>query len=75
MEIATATFVDNYFGILRNLNCRTKLELISKLSNSLLDPVATRQEQMLSCFGSFVSEQTADELIATIRKARRFRKM
>jgi len=74
MEIVTDTFTDNYFWLLRNLNNRTKLELISKLTNSLLEPDMTRQEQMLSCFGSFISEESADELINEIWKLRHFRK-
>jgi len=74
VETATPTFVDNYFGLLRNLDYRSKLELISKLSNSLLEPVTTRQEQMLGCFGSFISDQSDEEIVTTLRKSRHFRK-
>lgn len=74
LKIAENTFTDNYFWLLQNLNSRTKLELISKLSDSLLQNDKSRQEKMLNCFGSFDCEESAEELIAEIRGARYFTK-
>ena len=64
--------VENYFGLIQNLNQRAKLELISRISNSMLDKKGTKQEQLLSCFGAIVADQSADEMIESIYEARYF---
>ncbi len=74
MQIITSNITDNYFGLLRNLSIRAKLELISKLTNSLLEPNNQKKEQLLNCFGSFVSDNSAEEIIYDIRNFRNFRK-
>lgn len=74
--IATNPIIDNYFLLFQNLNERSKIELISRLSASMLDKneakKETKHEQLLSCFGAFVSEQSADEMINSIYSARHF---
>jgi oligoribonuclease (3'-5' exoribonuclease) len=70
--ITTNPIIEHYFGLIQNLNQRAKLELISRISNSMLDNNETKQEQLLSCFGAFISDQSADEMINSIYKDRHF---
>ena len=74
--IAVNPIIDNYFLLFQNLNERSKIELISRISTSILDKKETKQEtkheQLLSCFGAFVSDQSADEMINSIYEARYF---
>jgi len=70
--IVTNPIIENYFGLIKNLNQRAKLELISRISNSMLDKKETKQDQLLSCFGAFISDQPADEMIKSIYEARYF---
>ncbi len=71
MEVRN-TIIDNYFGLIQNLSQRAKIELISRISTSMLNKTEIKQEQLLSCFGAFISEQTADEMIKDIYEARYF---
>lgn len=60
---------DYYFGVLKNLNADSKLDLISQLSQSLKsDKVDTTSLESL--FGAYQSEETADEIIAELRSSR-----
>jgi len=38
----------------------------------MLDKNETKQEQLLSCFGAFISDQSADEMINSIYEDRHF---
>ncbi len=63
--------VNNYVALLQNMSQDHKLELISKLAQSL----KTEKEEGMSMkelFGAFQSEQTADQLIEEIRQSRIF---
>ncbi len=63
--------VNNYVALLQNMSQDHKLELISKLAQSL----KTEKEEGMSMkelFGAFQSEQTADQLIEEIRQSRVF---
>lgn len=66
------TIADYYFGLLQHLNPDSKLDLISKLSQSMKindePPVVSLQ----SLFGAFQSEETADEIIEQLRASRMF---
>ncbi len=63
---------DYYFELLRNLNTDNKLDLISKLSQSLKKNEKDQSMSLESLYGAYKSEQTADEIIAEIREARTF---
>jgi len=64
--------IDSYFGLLKNLNSDTKLELIARLSDSMKSSKKTKDKALKSLYGAFISEQSADELIDDIKKARTF---
>jgi hypothetical protein len=61
---------DYYFGFLKNLNPDSKLDLISKLSQSLKEPATIPETTLQSLFGAYKSDETADEIIAGLRASR-----
>jgi hypothetical protein len=68
--INTYNLVDGYFSMLNTLKHDDKLELISKLSQSLKADVVGNTNKMETAFGGFIEELSAEELIAQIRTAR-----
>ena len=64
--------IDSYFGLLKNLNSDAKLELITRLSDSMKTSKKVKGKSLKSLYGAFLSEQSADELIDDIKKARTF---
>ncbi len=63
---------DYYFGFSKNLNPDSKLDLISKLSQSLKNKDQVTDTSLQSLFGAYKSGETADEMIAEIRNSRVF---
>jgi hypothetical protein len=61
---------DYFFGLLSNLNSDHKLELISRLSDSLKSKPTVKEASLRDLFGSFKSKETADQLISYLRKSR-----
>ncbi len=66
------SIADYYFSFLQNLNSDSKLDLISKLSQSLKEKNHNTTISIQSLFGAYKSEETADEIIAKIRDSRVF---
>lgn len=67
------TLIDNYFSLLKNLSSDHKLELIARLSKSMKSSKKAKKEVSLdSLYGSWDSDQSADELIAELKNARNF---
>ncbi|NLO69464.1 MAG: hypothetical protein GX102_00630 [Porphyromonadaceae bacterium] len=65
--------VNSYYMLLKNLSPNIKLELIARLSESLKTTSKAKKEVSLSSlYGSWVSEESADELVDELRKARNF---
>jgi len=65
-----STIVDGYFSLLNNLAPSSKLDLISKLSESINSVDSTKIKTFKKSFGAFVSKQTAEEIIEEIRSSR-----
>lgn len=61
---------DNYFDMLKNLSPDIKLELISRMSESMRTERTHDKESWKNLFGAFQSEHTAEEIIADLRKYR-----
>jgi len=61
---------DYYFGFFKNLKHDSKLDLITKLSESLKTTENMNEVSLQSLFGSFKSEQSADDIINEIRNSR-----
>lgn len=64
------TLAEYYFAFLKNLNADSKLDLISKLSQSLKETETSTQMSLDSLFGAYKSGDTADEIIAHINASR-----
>ncbi len=65
--------VDSYFAILKNLSPDNKLELIARLSKSMkTTEKGVKEVPLSSLYGSWISEETADELINELKQARNF---
>ncbi|MEY2829154.1 MAG: hypothetical protein RIQ33_1012 [Bacteroidota bacterium] len=66
--------IDTYIELLKNLSTDNKLELIAQLSKSM--KAKTKQakvDTLQSLYGSLISKQSADEMIAEIKKDRTFK--
>lgn len=70
MELTNES-IDNYFLLIKDLDNKSKLRLISKISDSILENVSN-DDIILNCFGKFDSEESADEIIENIYKSRTF---
>ncbi|CAN5619656.1 hypothetical protein BH11BAC3_BH11BAC3_01740 [soil metagenome] len=66
------SIADYYFDFLKNLNSNSKLDLISKLSQSLKESDKNQEASLQSLFGAYKSVETAEEIIAEIRESRVF---
>jgi hypothetical protein len=64
--------VDGYVRLLENLSPNSKLDLISKLTQSVKTDISDKKSSFKKSFGAFESKKTADELIAEIRNSRSF---
>jgi GTP cyclohydrolase III len=70
-EINT-TIVDGYIGLLDNLSPNDKLEIISKLTDSVRTDLKNKVSSFKKAFGAFDSEKSAEEIIEEIRSSRTF---
>ncbi len=64
--------LDIYSGLLNNLSPDSKLELISKLSDSLKASRKPTKKSLSDLYGAFISNKSADEIIAELKNARNF---
>ena len=63
---------DEYFLLLKNLDDDVKLDLISRLSDSIRKKHS--EDKLRSLFGKLDTEKSAEELINEIREARNFKR-
>lgn len=68
-EINT-TIVDGYVELLDNLSTNSKLDLISKLTNSVKTDLTNKKSSFKKAFGAFESKKSAEEIIEEIRNSR-----
>ena len=61
-----------YFVFLKHLSSKSKLDPISKLSQSLKENETVQEISLQSLFGAYQSDETAEEIIAELREARVF---
>jgi hypothetical protein len=69
LEINT-TIVDGYIGLLGNLSTNNKLDLISKLTDSVKTDLTNKKSSFKKAFGAFDSKKSAEEIIEEIRNSR-----
>lgn len=74
MKIDTnAILLDNYFGLLNSLNRESKIKLIAKLSNSIVEETTEEKiNKVEKFFGAFKSDKSAEEIIKEIKESRAF---
>ena len=70
MQSTALSQADYYLGVLSNLSADSKLDLISRLSQSLKEMQPQPVPSLAALFGAYQSEETAEEIINTIRKSR-----
>lgn len=64
--------VDSYLGVLRRLSPENKLELISKLSDSLKGSKKPTGKSINGLYGAFISKESADEILSDLKASRNF---
>ena len=62
--------VDGYVGLLDNLSTNNKLDLISKLTDSIKSDLVEKKSSFKKSFGAFESKKSAEEIIEEIRDSR-----
>ena len=72
INTSNINIADNFFGMIKNQSIETRLDLISRISESLKNPSkhidSSNSWKLL--FGSFDSKQSAEEMITDIRNVR-----
>lgn len=74
MTFTDKHIVETYAALFEGLSSNSKIELIESLSKSLKAEKKTRETSFYKSFGSFGSEKPAEEIIADIKSARKFRR-
>jgi len=64
--------INSYFEMLKNLSFNNKLELITKLSNSMKTVKNANSNSIKSLYGSLITDQFSDEFIDEMKKSRIF---
>lgn len=64
--------IDSYLGLLKSLSPDNRLELISKLSDSLKGSKKPTSKSLKDLYGAFKTKKSADEIIADLKKSRNF---
>lgn len=75
MTYAEKNLIKAYTGLLNNLSSRGKTQLIKQLTKSVSSKTTTKDKEkaFFASFGTFESEQSAEEQVAEIKKNRAFR--
>ncbi len=68
------SLINGYMRLLGNLSPDSKLVLIEKLTKSLRLDVSGKRKALKNAYGSFESDQSADDLIKEIRESRMFKR-
>jgi alpha-N-acetylglucosamine transferase len=69
MKVETQ-IVNGYWKLLSNLNPKTKLKLIEKLSKSISFDNKSNEERFDRSFGAWIDSRDVDEIISEIRDSR-----
>ena len=64
--------IDSYLGLLKSLNRKNRLELISKLSDSLKGSKKSPDKSLSDLYGAFQSRKSADDIIVELKRNRTF---
>lgn len=64
--------IDSYISLLKNMSLQNKLDLISKLTNSVKTDIEQDKNDFYKAFGGWDENESAEELIDTIKGSRTF---
>ena len=64
--------LENYLGLLNSLSREYKIKLVESLNRDIGKNTASSNDWIDRLYGSFISEISAEEMIAKIRTNRRF---
>ncbi len=67
-----SSIIEGYLQLLDNLSPDLKLDLISRLTQSVKSDMKSRKTSFKKAFGGFVSKKSADQIIEEIRGSRHF---
>ena len=71
MKAEKINIADNFWGMIKGLNADVRLELISRISNSLKTTKKTDElNSWHELFGAFESQLSAEEIIDDLRNSR-----
>jgi hypothetical protein len=71
MKSNEINIADNFYGMLKNLSADVKLDLITKISESLKSShIEAKNDSWKKLYGAFKSDKDADEIINEIRSNR-----
>ncbi|MFP4026125.1 MAG: hypothetical protein ACLFVR_16510 [Thiohalospira sp.] len=71
MKTNSINIADNYFGMIKNLSVDVKLDLISKITDSLKKTkTENTDDSWKKLFGAWESDQSAEEIIKELRASR-----
>lgn len=59
--------VDGYYKLLANLSAADKLDLISKLTQSVKTDLTAKEQRFYNAFGAWSSDESAESLIEVIK--------
>lgn len=62
--------IDSYLSLLKNMSAQNKLDLISKLTNTVKTDIAQEKTEFYKAFGGWDKNESAEELIETIKESR-----
>ena len=74
MKAAELNFnlIDSYLGLLKSLSPENRLELISRLSDSLKGSKKPTKKSLSELYGAFKTRKSADEVIIDLNRNRHF---
>jgi hypothetical protein len=72
MTYTNRNIISTYSGLFEGLSTISKIELIELLTKSLKKQVTDKEKDFFQSFGAFTTEKNADEMIAEIKKSRKF---
>jgi hypothetical protein len=64
--------IDSYLSMLKNMSTQNKLDLISKLTNTVKTDIGQENTEFYKAFGGWDETESAEELIETIKESRTF---
>ena len=64
--------IDSYISLLKNMSAQNKLDLISRLTNTVKKDLEQEKTDFYKAFGGWDENESAEDLIETIRGSRTF---